>query len=437
MRHAAPRPLRRASLAALLALAALTAPRALPAAAAPAPRAAASPPGTTAPRPGATPRFGESVDVVETSVLAALPAGVKRAPAAGEWLVRENGADRPVERVEPVADEPWEVQVWVDGPLCRQESLERTLLGLAFQAERLVAFGPVRVVVADPEPRTVVPPTREPKALVEALAHLAPQQLCTHQPDALLWKARGFATPPRIVAGRPLISTPASPTPEGAAAAMDELHTLIAARAATLTRSTGSCPAAACTLLYVADGYPIELDQSLPPSVRSVATPALRAELQTTTEQLALRLALGRWLLVALPFAPPPPPDEPSEKDQPLPKDLRPGPAPFPDRGDYGPPPIAVFRGGQSRTAPPPRSYDVYTEPELAPLRRLAEATAGAILRVPEQLPDALAALRRRQWVWYRTTRFAPEEARALQVLAGRPPQSALAPAWVGVPPKK
>jgi hypothetical protein len=214
---------------------------------------------------------------------------------------------------------------------------------------------------------------------------------------------------------------------------MQELRTLVEARADTLARGAGECRAAACALLLVAEGYPLDPDLQLPESVRSAAGPELRQALRATADALARRLALAHWLLVALPFAPPPP-DE--EKAKEIPPGARRGPAPFPgDRGDYGPPGAPTFGDHGPSPALPPLGYDVYTDTSLAPLRRIADLTAGAIARVPDQLPTTLASLRDRRWIWYRTTRFAPQEVRTLEVLAGDPAHRVLAPAWVGSPP--
>src|SRR6476659_6690755 len=113
---------------------AVTAPRLLLLLASTLPLLGATLPTSPAPRPNATPRYEENVEVVETSVLGAPPTGVRKLSSAKTWMVRENGADRPVERVEEVSDEPWETLIWVDGPLCRQDALARTLLAVAHQA---------------------------------------------------------------------------------------------------------------------------------------------------------------------------------------------------------------------------------------------------------------------------------------------------------------
>jgi hypothetical protein len=386
-------------------------------AAAPAPR----PPGT---RPTPTPPpFEESIEVVDTSVVVMAPARQRRA-GERDWEVRENGATRKVDRVESLGVDPWQLVIWVDGPLCAQASLPRTLLALAHQAEALTRRGSVRVVAASPEPRVVLAATREPGAVVTALAALSAETACSGEPDALFWQARGM---PR---GAP--PDPARATAAGAAASLAELRALVERRAALIADATPPCEAEACALFLVSHGYPLDPDLRLPVELRPSTSRELAAALATATDSLARRLATSRWLLVALPFAPPPPADEEAEADQPVPKDARPGPEPFPNMGDHGPPGAPPPYRRLPRTAPPAAATDVYLLPELAPLRRLASLTAGAVLRVPEQLPPLLDSLADRQRIWFRTSPLAPGETRELQVFVrGRQAQ---APAWIGRP---
>jgi hypothetical protein len=384
-------------------------------AAAPPPRR----PGTRAtPTP---PPFEESIEVVDTSVVVMAPSRQRRA-AERDWEVHENGAVRKVDRVEALGVDPWQLVIWVDGPLCAQAALPRTLLALAHQAEALTSRGSVRIVSASPEPKVILAATREPGAVVTALAALSAQTPCSGEPDALFWQARGL---PR--GGPP---DPARATAAGAAASLDQLRALVERRAALIADEAPPCEAEACALFLVSHGYPLDPDLRLPVELRPATSRELAAALATATDSLARRLATSRWLLVALPFAPPPPADEEAEADQPIPKGARPGPEPFPNTGDLGapgaPPPVRRL----PRTAPPAAATDVYLLPELAPLRRLASLTAGALLRVPDQLPPLLDSFADRQRIWFRTSPLAPGETRDLQVFVrGR---QAEAPAWIG-----
>jgi hypothetical protein len=124
---------------------------------------------------------------------------------------------------------------------------------------------------------------------------------------------------------------------------------------------------------------------------------------------------------------------EDEEADRPLPRGARPGPEPFPQIGAHGPPGAPAPIRRLPKVAPPVDATDVFVLPELEPLRRLAELTNGAVLRVPQQLPPVLEALREQRRLWYRTTPFAAGETRRLEVWGKERPAGA--PAWVGAPP--
>jgi len=383
--------------------------------------------GAAAPRrrPTPPPPFEQSIEVVETSILVAPPVGLRRM-ADRDWEVIEDGNSHRAHRVELLAGEPWELVIWVDGPLCAQPALARTMLALAHQGEALTALGTVRVVVADPAPRTVLAATREPAVVVQALATLSSQELCSGEPDALFWQARGM---PRGAPANPALATAA-----GAAEALSSLRTLVERRAAMLAEASTPCSASAgCALLLVSHGFPLDADLRLPPELRPADSSQLAAALAAATEGLARRLAVSRWLLVALPFAPPPPEGEAPESERTVPKGARPGPEPFPDMGDTGPPGAPAPIRRLPKIAPPAAATDVYILPELAPLRRVANLTAGAVLRVPEQLPPLFEALAGRRRLWYRTTPFAPGESRSVEVRVRD--RHAEAPAWIGRAP--
>jgi hypothetical protein len=272
----------------------------------------------------------------------------------------------------------------------------------------------------------VLASTREPSAVADVLAHLSNQQLCSGEPDALFWDARGM---PKSSQGHVT-----APTVEKAAKNLAELRALVDRRATLLADALPRCEAAACAVLLVSHGYAIDADLRLPQEVRTPETEQAGVALSHATDALARKIALARWEVIALPFAPPPPSGEESESDRPLPRDVRPGPAPFPRVGndDHGPPasPVGVPVG--RRSGPPPEATDVYVLPETVPLRRLAAASGGAVLRVPEQLGELIESLGNRRRVWYHTTPFVAGAPRTLEVRVKD--RRVEAPAWVGLP---
>ena len=396
---------------------------------------ALAPAGSTAAAPqpprGAEPPYAETVVVVESSVVVEMPS-TRPDATAEQVVVLEGGVAREVTRVEPLGGEdPWDLLVWIDGALCRPASLGPTLLGLARHAAVLARLGRVRVVLAGEQPRVVVPPPRDVSELEVALAGLGREEAaCQERASALLWEAR------------------AATTPGDAERVLGRLADLVESRGRMLADAAGPCPHDACAVLLVAHGYPLELDLALPERVRSAGTLAMGSRLRAATDELARRLALARWALLALPLVPPAPPG----REEGLAPEDRPGPDAIPprehmpsgygrkrDRDESQGVLVKVWPRGRKRRARtdalPAGNWDVFLLPDLAHLRALADATGGMMLRVAAQLEPALEELSGRTRVWYRTTPLAPGEVRSLVVTVGSPPRRALAPAWVGSHP--
>ena len=382
--------------------------------------------------PEGGPPYAETVVVVESSVVVELPSN-RPEPRPEEILVIEGGASREVVRIEPLAREgEWELLIWIDGALCQAESFSSTILALATRADALARLGRVRVVIAGEEVREALAPTREPLAIAAALASLSRDEtVCADLAAGTLWEAREAATPAE-----------AEPV-------LDRMADLVAARHRTLAEAAGRCPHDACAVLMVAHGYPLELDLALPEELRGGGALAAGARLARSTDELARRLALARWALVALPFLPPPPG---GVEDDEVPRGARGGPDAIPrgehmpsgygrkrDKGESGPPIWRIWPRGRPRRERverlPPKAWDVFVLPSLAPLRALADGTGGMLLRVPDQIEPALQGLAGRVRVWYRTTPLAAGEVRPLVVLFGSPPRRGLGPAWVGATP--
>ena len=143
----------------------------------------------------------ETIEVTAVTVAVRVEGGAGRgeAPlAAGDLVVREDGAERRVVSLVPLAalagpppaapaaaaappdaaaPPPGEaratrVAIYLDVPMTSARALAAALRRLADLADRLVAAGEVEVVLADPEPRRVVAPTRDARALAAGLRAL-------------------------------------------------------------------------------------------------------------------------------------------------------------------------------------------------------------------------------------------------------------------------
>src|SRR4029453_17311127 len=97
--------------------------------------------------------------------------------------------------------------------------------------------------------------------VVDALARLSAQTLCSAEPDALFWNARGM---PKGAQGKVFPATV-----EKAAKAMADLRALVERRSALLAGSLPRCDAAACAVLLVSHGYALDADLRLPQEVRT------------------------------------------------------------------------------------------------------------------------------------------------------------------------
>ncbi|HKH46150.1 MAG TPA: VWA domain-containing protein [Thermoanaerobaculia bacterium] len=93
-----------------------------------------------------------------------------REPKTENFAVTEEGVPRRVLGVE--TGKPWRVVVYVDRILAGTRSVRGAAGLLAAQAQELTALGPVEVVIAEPEPRPALLPTRDPAVLDDALSRL-------------------------------------------------------------------------------------------------------------------------------------------------------------------------------------------------------------------------------------------------------------------------
>lgn len=129
-------------------------------------------PGPDAREPEAPVR--EQIDVREEEILVKLPPGVHGFQVEEEdLLVRVGGfASTPV-KVAALAEGEAVTVLYFDLTAHQPESAALAALALAKRVERLTWLGTVEVVVADPEPRTLLEPTRDATGLVAKLAEVA------------------------------------------------------------------------------------------------------------------------------------------------------------------------------------------------------------------------------------------------------------------------
>lgn len=89
----------------------------------------------------------------------------------GDFTVLEDGQLRTVSDVTPLS-QPWRIVIYVDRMLTGSRTLRAAAGSLAERASALAQLGTVELVVAEPQPRVVLAPTQNAKAIDEALSKL-------------------------------------------------------------------------------------------------------------------------------------------------------------------------------------------------------------------------------------------------------------------------
>lgn len=91
------------------------------------------------------------------------------APAAAKQPTATPATPQPQQR----APELWSNVIYLDVMLSNQATMQAALKGIRQQAERLTSLGTVEVVVANPAPKRILAPTRDPNAVIAALEQAA------------------------------------------------------------------------------------------------------------------------------------------------------------------------------------------------------------------------------------------------------------------------
>jgi hypothetical protein len=145
--------------------------------------AAAAPQDAAAPAPAAASPRPEALTLgTGEAMVAATDSGgkVPRDLGAADFAVSEAGEPRAVLGVElpealggpQGAVGPWQLTVFFDAELSDEQTVSRVGRSLSEHAAELAAAGWVEVVIADPEPRLVLPATRDPEAVAGALGRV-------------------------------------------------------------------------------------------------------------------------------------------------------------------------------------------------------------------------------------------------------------------------
>jgi hypothetical protein len=358
---------------------------------------------TTAAAAQQPPQFSEQLTVRERPILVSLPTNLAHARLqAGDFQVLVDGQPREVTRAEPLSapgGAPWTIVVYVDEVLASPATVFASEVALAGRARELSRLGNVEVVTAaGPSPGVVLPATLEARAVEAKLASLA--------------------SAARIERDRNGGKKRPAPSAAEVGRQVDALLAFLAAHRATGPR----------LLFLVADGMDLPAKQvALLAGNGGSATAGPAASFRNA----ARTLAAEGWIVVPLavrPGSPGQPAMPRTELEQ-----IRESAAP--SGHTNGPPPDLPPHRRQET----PLSYsgviDLASEPRMATLHTLAEATAGTVVGYEVQLAALLKELPHRWTIWITVPEVKEAGAEAaLHTLTVKLPAKqtdARAPGWV------
>lgn len=339
-------------------------------------------------------------------------ARVPRDLSAESFTVVEDGQPRRVLSVEPVAGETWRFVLYFDRVLASSRSIRAAAGALASQIIPLAGMGTVEVVVAEPEPRVLVPATRDVRALDEALSSLF--LLGEGRDDVRMGRQR-FREEVRQAA------PDAEPAAELAREAIEDEARLVRGQLSRLTAHLAAQERDGDRVLFlVSDGFDLDprgfhMNEIPGAEVPAGFSEALAAEvLEKDALETARGIAALGWTVYALPVG-----------DEKLPEVSRFGLGGGGVRISLGKP-----KKGEPEAPPPPPPPALLAPHE--PLRRLTEAAGGEVLTTRAAILEALPRLRSRLRLSYETPGAAEGPSRNVEVGASDPKWTVRSRRWEG-----
>lgn len=340
-------------------------------------------------------RISDEIDVREAETLLDLPPRLGRTLglAADDFEVVVGGRHlRPV-KLDRLGRGEAHVAVWFDATGPDPHPVQLAAFTLAHRADVLTGMGAVEVVLADPEPRTVLEPTRVAETLRRALASVAAEMRLRRRPA---YTVRGGGDP--------------------------EIWERAAAWAA-------ASPARGPRfLLLVTRGFlpdPAELD-ALEDGAAATPPPTPRVE---RARRAARRLAAAGWVTVPVSLT-----EAQLERRTERPMELM----GYDDKPAYGINLVPLIQmlvrkiRGRSTSQPvdDAEEFRFHTTPENLPLVALARETGGEVLGYPIQLDRTLDDLKNRWRLWYRADPLTAEP-QTLEVIHLGDGRRMRTPRWV------
>jgi len=341
---------------------------------------------------------------------------IPRAPLQpGDFTVLEDGQPRPVSGLAPLA-RPWRIVLYVDRVLTGSRTLRAAAGSLAERAAELAALGTVELIVAEPQPRVVLAPTQNVRAIDEALSKLWLSG--EGRDDVRVLRQRFREDKP--VEGE----DPSDRIPEAVEAEARIVRRQQDALAEWLVAQEGSGPRA---LFLVTDGFDVDPEKFYRKEAGAASASESQGESKSegALEKVALETArtaaaLG-WTAMPLPVGDASLPDLRRVKSRPTPQ--------VPVGGTIT---LGRKKPDEDKATPPLPSLLAANEP----LVWLAEATGGELVLQTQNLGTVLSHLRSRWWLTYQAPRELDGRPHALEVQTGRPDLTVRARRWdvKGVP---
>jgi VWFA-related protein len=334
-----------------------------------------------------------------------------RTVAVSDLNVIENGKPWPALSLAPVS-QPWRIVIWADRVLSGSRTLRAAAGTLAEQARALAALGTVEVVVAEPQPRVALDPTRDVQAIDEALSKL---WLESEGRDDLRVLRRRFRDE------RPEKEEGGEPGARAVAAIDAEVHVVRRQQDAfaewLLAQGSGGPRA----VFLVSDGYDVDPARFYRTTLLSPGEKPPAGDLETTGLETARTVAALGWTVIPVPMGDSTLPDLRRVKPRSTLKAPIGGTITLDRRREPSP----------DQPAPPP----ALLAPQQ-PLTWLAEATGGEMVLQASALAGALVHLRSRSLLRWEAPLAVDGRPLPLEVITSRPDLVVKARRWdvAGIP---
>jgi Ca-activated chloride channel family protein len=324
---------------------------------------------------------------------------------AGDLTVIDDGKPWPAASLAPVS-QPWRIVVWVDRVLTGPHTLRAAAGTLAEQSQALAGLGTVEVVVAEPQARIALAPTRDVRAIDEALSKL---WLESEGRDDLRLLRRRFRDEKGEEGG-----DPAARVAEAVAAEARVVRRQQDALSEWLLAQGGSGPRA---VLLVSDGFDVDPAKFYRGTgvIEAPGEPKTEGALEKTALEAARTAAALGWTVIPLPMG-----------DSSLP-DLR-RVRPHGTGNPQTPIGITIDHGRKDARDQPPPPPALFAPQQ--PLAWMAEATGGEVALQPANLYAALSRLRSRYWLRWQAPLAMDGRPRPLEVVTSRSDLAVKARRW-------